>query len=68
MEDSKDKKQERKPRKKKVTVKDVQSVSQSKEVVTFVSESEAKGLKKKEYSLSRNVAEVLALKGLGKIK
>lgn len=67
MEDSKEK-VERKPRKKKATVKDCQTVSQSTKYVTFECTSEAKGLKKQEYRISQNVAEVLQLKGLGKIK
>lgn len=67
MENSKNKKQERK-HKKKITARDLQNVSQSKEVVTFVSNSEVKGMKKKSYKVSLNTAEILALKGLGKIK
>ncbi len=51
----------------KKVVKDFKKVSQSTDVVTFKCSKDSGNMKKdKEYSVSKNVAEILELKGLGK--
>jgi hypothetical protein len=61
-----EKKQTKKPTVKKV---DVKAVTQSTKEVVFECSKDHKGLKKGvKYNVSENVAEILAAKGLGKVK
>ena len=62
-----EKKTTRKPRAKKVDAKDLKSVSQSANKVTFKCDKDHKTMKAgKEYKVSENIAEILEARGLGK--
>jgi hypothetical protein len=59
----------RKPRAKKVEVKDMKSVSQSTAVVMFKCSKDQGGMKAgQEYRVSENIAEILEARGLGEKK